>query len=69
MKKTNSGKDGFRSGQIVINMLFSVVAFILNIGISFFITPYITKQFGAEAYGFVKLANDFTNYASLVSIE
>lgn len=54
--------------QIAINMFFSVIAFILNLCISFFITPYITGQFGSDAYGFVKLANDFTNYASLASI-
>lgn len=54
--------------QITVNMLFSVIAFGLNLCISFFVTPYITSQFGAEAYGFVKLADDFTGYASLVSI-
>lgn len=54
--------------QIVMNMLFSIVAFVLNLGISFFITPYITEQFGVDAYGFVKLANDFANYASVLSI-
>lgn len=54
--------------QLAINMIFSVIAFILNICISFFITPYITGQFGSDAYGFAKLANDFTNYASLASI-
>lgn len=54
--------------QLAINMIFSVIAFILNLCISFFITPYITGQFGSDAYGFVKLASDFTNYASLASI-
>lgn len=54
--------------QLAINMIFSVIAFILNLCISFFITPYITGQFGSDAYGFVKLANDFTSYASLASI-
>ena len=68
MIKTHFGKGESNTNQIAINMVFSIVAFVLNLGISFFITPYITKQFGAEAYGFVKLANDFTNYASLVSI-
>ena len=62
------GKVELNKKQVAINMIFSAVAFFLNLFISFFITPYITKQFGSEAYGFVKLANDFTNYASLVSI-
>ena len=54
--------------QLAMNMFFSIVAFVLNLGIGFFITPYITSQFGSEAYGFVKLANDVSNYASLFSI-
>ena len=54
--------------QLAINMFFSVAAFVLNLGVGFFITPYITSQFGSEAYGFVKLANDVSNYASLFSI-
>lgn len=54
--------------QLAINMFFSVVAFVLNLGINFFITPYITGQFGADAYGFVKLASDISSYASLFSI-
>lgn len=54
--------------QLAINMICSVVAFVLNLGIGFFITPYITNQFGSEAYGFVTLANDVSNYASLFTI-
>lgn len=54
--------------QLAINMFFSVVAFGLNLVIGFFITPYITSQFGSEAYGFVKLADDVSGYASLFSI-
>lgn len=54
--------------QIAINMIFSTIAFVLNLFINFFITPYITEKFGSDAYGFVKLANDFTSYASLFSI-
>lgn len=54
--------------QIAINMFFGIVAFVLNLGISFFITPYITGQFGTEAYGFVKMADDFTSYAALFSV-
>ena len=65
MAKKHFGKGEAFANQIAINMGFSIVAFILNLAISFFITPYITEQFGAEAYGFVKLANDFIGYASL----
>ena len=65
-RQNQNGK--IQVNQITVNMIFSVIAFVLNLCISFFITPYITAQFGSEAYGFVKLANDFTNYASLISI-
>ena len=54
--------------RVAVNMIFGIAAFILNLGINFFITPYITEKFGSEAYGFVKLANDFANYASILSI-
>ena len=54
--------------QIAINMFFSIVSFVVSLGISFFVTPYITSQFGSEAYGFVKLADDFTRYAALFSV-
>ncbi|MGN0550987.1 MAG: lipopolysaccharide biosynthesis protein [Acutalibacteraceae bacterium] len=64
-RRFNTGLDNKR---IAINMVFSVIAFALNTFISFFITPYITKKLGSDAYGFVKLANDFTSYASLASI-
>ena len=65
-RQNQNGK--IQVNQITVNMIFSVIAFVLNLCISFLITPYITAQFGSEAYGFVKLANDFTNYASLISI-
>ncbi len=68
MKEKRVNRHESNTGQIAINMVFGIVSFVLNLGISFFITPYITQQFGAEAYGFVKLANDFTSYASLISI-
>lgn len=54
--------------QLAINMICSVITFVLNLGVGFFITPYITSQFGSEAYGFVTLANDVSNYASLFAI-
>ena len=65
---SKSNQNEMNSRQLALNMTFSVLAFVLNFCISFFITPYITQQFGSEAYGFVKLANDFTEYAALFSV-
>lgn len=59
---------GFNSQAFSKNIVFSVITFILNTLISFFITPYISDRFGSDTYGYVKLANDFANYASLFSI-
>lgn len=63
-----SSKTGLDGRRIGANIIFSSISFVLNILISFFVTPYITANLGAEAYGFVKLALDFTNYASLISL-
>lgn len=68
MNNQSNKENKLNRRQLAINMIFSVIAFMLNLCISFFITPYITDQFGSDAYGFVKLANDFTSYASLFSI-
>ena len=66
--EVNDMNDRSVEKQIAINMFFNTVNFALKLLISFFITPYITGQFGADAYGFIKLANDFTDYAALFSI-
>lgn len=54
--------------KFVINLISSVLLLIINTGISFFLYPYIIKQVGVESYGFVSLAGNFINYASLFSI-
>lgn len=59
---------GMDKRHIGANMIFGGAAMALNLFIGFFITPYIAAHLGAEAYGFIKLANDFASYASLLSI-
>jgi len=54
--------------RLTINMSANILAFAVNIGIGFFLTPYIIKTVGSEAYGFVGLANNFVSYASLITI-
>jgi len=54
--------------KLTINLITSVIAFILNIGINFFLTPYIVGSIGVEAYGFVALGANFIGYVSLVTI-
>ena len=66
MAKTQTGD--FSSRALAKNVVFSVVAFVLNFFISFYITPRITGEFGSDTYGYLKLANDFASYAALFSI-
>lgn len=54
--------------RLSINMFLSLMMFVINLGISFFLTPYVTENVGVEAYGFISLANNFVNYASLLTI-
>lgn len=52
--------------QLMVNLAANILAFVVTLGISFFLSPYITKHLGAEANGFVTLANNFVSYATLV---
>lgn len=54
--------------QLTINMAAQILSFIVNLFISFFVTPYIIEQVGVDAYGFVGLANEFIGYAQIVTI-
>jgi len=54
--------------RIGINLIAQIVAFIINLGISFFLTPYIVNIIGVEANGFVGLANNFIEYAQLLTV-
>lgn len=63
--KINTGLDNKR---VALNILFNTIAQIINAFIGFFITPYITSRLGADAYGFVKLSNDFTSYGYILTL-
>lgn len=54
--------------SIALNLAASFITYIVTFGISFFLSPYIVRNVGVEAYGFVNLANDFISYASLITI-
>lgn len=57
-----------RKQQTVINMLSSVIALAISMGISFFLSPYIVKTLGADANGYVNLANNFIGYTNLITV-
>lgn len=50
------------------NMTAKAFSLGLNLLISFFLTPFIIKHVGSEAYGFVGLANDFVDVARIASV-
>ncbi|MGN0450336.1 MAG: oligosaccharide flippase family protein [Ruminococcus sp.] len=62
MSKTkSSGK------QMSINVVASLVSFLVTMGINFFLTPYLVSSLGTESYGFIGLANNFVQYATIVT--
>ena len=54
--------------QMYINLIAQTIAYAVNLGISFFLTPYIVNHIGVEANGFVGLANNFIEYAQLITV-
>lgn len=53
--------------QHILRTLFLTgLALVVNYGILLVLTPYITKTVGMEAYGFVSLAKQFSQYAMIV---
>lgn len=57
-----------RNKYFLINLTASVLASVLSYGMNFFLTPYMVQSAGSEAYGFVSLANQMVNYASVVTV-
>lgn len=49
-----------------INIICSVGVLVVNVCISFFLSPFIIKTLGVEANGFVNLANNFVSYANMI---
>ncbi len=61
MSEKNTGK------QMTINLLASIISFGVNMAINFFLTPYLVKSLGTESYGFIGLANNFVQYATIIT--
>lgn len=59
-------KERSNNLKTAINLISSVGVLVINLCISFFLSPYIIKNIGVEANGFVTLANNFVMYADLV---
>lgn len=55
------------SKYTIVNIVASVLGYVINAAVNFFLSPYIVSTIGEAAYGFVALANTFTTYAALIS--
>ncbi|MBR1584270.1 MAG: lipopolysaccharide biosynthesis protein [Clostridia bacterium] len=53
--------------HVLRTMLATGVAYAVNYGITLLLTPYITRTVGTEAYGFVTLAKQFSQYAAILT--
>lgn len=61
-------KEMSQSMQTAINMLASIITYVISLLIGFFLSPYIVKNIGVDANGYIGLANNFVSYASLITI-
>ncbi|MFR1707991.1 MAG: MATE family efflux transporter [Clostridium sp.] len=57
-----------KKNQLKTNLLANILAFIINMGTSFLLTPFIVARLGNEAYGYIGLANNFISCANLFTI-
>lgn len=54
--------------ETLINTAAVIAAFVVQLFISFWLSPLVVAKLGEEAYGFINLANSFVSYASLISV-
>lgn len=57
-----------KNRQLAINMLSSFVAFAVNLGINFFLSPFVVRKLGIEAMGFLRLSSDIIGYTTIITI-
>lgn len=55
-----------KNKRLVINMIANMIAFGISMTMTFFLTPFLIKNVGTDAYGFVPLANQFISYANII---
>ena len=60
-------KDAHLKRKVSLTLILSVAAMFVNYAIMFFLTPFITENMGAEAYGFVTLAKTIANYGIIIT--
>ena len=54
--------------QSIVNLISSMSVLLINLFISFWLSPFVIRNIGIEANGFVSLANNFITYASIIEM-
>lgn len=49
------------------NLSSQIISFLINVGVTFFLTPFIVDRIGKDVYGFVGLANNITGYITIIT--
>ncbi len=57
-----------KTNQMMLNVIASVVVFIVQIVIDFWLTPFVIAKLGEQAYGFIGMLSNFTQYATLLTV-
>lgn len=66
MKVKKMQRKRSKNYRTTMNVISGLGVMVVNIIISFFLSPYIIRTIGVEANGFVDLTNNFVSYANLV---
>lgn len=54
--------------QLFINTILTGINFLIGLAITFFLTPYIVRELGRAAYGFIALTSSIVDYTSIMTI-
>lgn len=63
-----SFKFSSKTNELILNMGSAFIGFAVSAAISFFIVPIARERVGEGAYGFLSLANNFVQYANILTI-
>lgn len=55
------------SKRTAVNLSSQIISFLINVGVTFFLTPFIVDKIGKDVYGFVGLANNITGYITIIT--
>jgi len=60
--------DCGRENQIIKSIIWNGMSVVVNYVVTLWLTHYLTENVGAEAYGFVSIARNFSSYAALATV-